>query len=484
MRFLYKATLLLGSLLPLSLAADAFRNINLSRTINLHKSYPRETITAHIENISQKDQHEYLVTFASCLADKIGSLQVRDTTNGQILDIVPDTANEGSYVARLSSPLPPSSQLSLAITYSLLHSLQPLPRAIEQDDPQFLTFSFGKYIHTPYHTSTQQTIVRFPPGEKIASYSPGSLKGSTLTYGPYNDISATAAGTEEAPQKDTNGNDDDDDDIDLYTVRYENTTPLTTVPLLKRTLLISHVGNTISTEDAYTSLTNEAANLTASFSRVAWTLQSYHQLTSSALKELNILAGKGAGNAWFVDDVGNVSTSTFGRSGSVSNNNNNNNDGKLDVRPRYPVFGGWRYSFRVGWENTLERFFTTTGTKGGNNNEYTLSLPLVQLPRNKQGITVDNLDLKIILPEGADILSWDITTAAKNKKQKTAVIPAKSSITATQMKEKSFLDTTGRSVLRLQLRNLVDEVNGTEVVVQYRLGWFDEVVRKPAVVAT
>ncbi|KAI5297380.1 hypothetical protein KEM56_004865, partial [Ascosphaera pollenicola] len=317
MRLLPTAALLLGALLPLThaVAAPAFHNIDLARQISLDKAYPRETITATIENVSDDEQHDYLIYFPPDIASRVGGLEVREAKvdgQGKVkgrkagrLDV--EEREDGVFAAHLPAPLAPHARLTLSITYSLLHSLHPLPRTIEQDDPQFLSFEFTKHIPSTYPTLSQHTSLKFPTPAKIASFSPGQLKGSTLSYGPYNDVPPTTntnTSIEEKEEKEAKKK-------EKYAVRYEHTTPLPHTPLLARHLTISHLASSIAYEDAYNDFTNAAANLSHPFSRVAWTLQAYHGLTSTAAKELRINAGKGARDAWFVDDVGNVSTSRF-----------------------------------------------------------------------------------------------------------------------------------------------------------------------------
>jgi oligosaccharyltransferase complex subunit alpha (ribophorin I) len=57
---------------------QVFKNINLVRTTNLDKAYPRETINVIIENIDSKPQTEYYLPFESSLISRIGGLEVKD----------------------------------------------------------------------------------------------------------------------------------------------------------------------------------------------------------------------------------------------------------------------------------------------------------------------------------------------------------------------------------------------------------------------
>ena len=57
---------------------QVFKNANLVRSINLEKSYPRDTVNVVIENISPKAQDEYYILFTSSQAERLGNLEVRD----------------------------------------------------------------------------------------------------------------------------------------------------------------------------------------------------------------------------------------------------------------------------------------------------------------------------------------------------------------------------------------------------------------------
>ena len=57
---------------------QTFKNINLVHTINLEKSYPKESINVVIENIATTAQDEYYILFTSQQMETIGGLEVRD----------------------------------------------------------------------------------------------------------------------------------------------------------------------------------------------------------------------------------------------------------------------------------------------------------------------------------------------------------------------------------------------------------------------
>jgi oligosaccharyltransferase complex subunit alpha (ribophorin I) len=57
---------------------QTFKNVNLVHTINLEKSYPKESINVVIENIASTPQDEYYIPFTSRQMETIGGLEVKD----------------------------------------------------------------------------------------------------------------------------------------------------------------------------------------------------------------------------------------------------------------------------------------------------------------------------------------------------------------------------------------------------------------------
>lgn len=60
---------------------QSFKNLNLVHTINLEKSYPKESINVLIENVASSPQDEYYLPFTSRQMETIGALEVKDRKN-------------------------------------------------------------------------------------------------------------------------------------------------------------------------------------------------------------------------------------------------------------------------------------------------------------------------------------------------------------------------------------------------------------------
>ena len=257
--------------------------------------------------------------------------------------------------------------MTLSITYHVLSALTPLPATIQQQDKQYLLQSFSTYAPSAYLTQKQKTKIKFPSAD-IPDYtlSP-ERQGTTFTYGPYENI---PAGSEQEAS-----------------VRYEFTRPIIHATLLERDIEISQWGGNLASEERYW-LTNKGANLAGYFSRVTWASTQYYNPPTSAMKTLNVPLRVGSLNPYFTDDIGNVSTSRY---------RSNLREALLELRPRYPVFGGWKYSFRIGWDANLKSYLRRLANGSG----HVLKVPFMEGPKMAEGVSYEKVALRVILPEGA-----------------------------------------------------------------------------------
>jgi oligosaccharyltransferase complex subunit alpha (ribophorin I) len=174
--------------------------------------------------------------------------------------------------------------------------------------------------------------------------------------------------------------------VEPVRVRYEFTKPLIHVSKLERDIEISHWGGNAAFEERYT-LHNKAANLSQPFNRVKWAQASYYSPATTAIKELRFPLKVGSLTPYFTDVIGNVSTSRF---------RSNKREANLEIKPRYPVFGGWNYPFRVGWDADLKSVLRRldSGT-------YVLKVPFLEGPKQAEGVSYEEIEVRVILPEGA-----------------------------------------------------------------------------------
>jgi len=349
------------------------------------------------------------------------------------------------YIVTFADPLASQSQLTLAISYHVLGALTPLPAQIQQQDKQYLTYSFSAYFPSAYATLKQKTNIKLSSAE-IPDYTTTTglskskdpeVQGTKITYGPYD--TKVEAGA-----------------IYPVSVRYEFTKPVLVASVLERDIEVSHWGGNLATEERYW-LRNDGATLKDNFDRVIWATSNFYQnMPSSALKELRVPLKPGSVDPYYTDDIGNVSTSRY-RPSEVR-------EASLELKPRYPVFGGWKYSFRIGWNNVLSSSVRKLKTPA---NTYVLSVPLLEGSKMREGVQYERLDFRIVLPEGSKITKWEISGGTN--------VPL---LTEQQGLHKTFMDTLGRTTLSLSAINVVDELRDIQVLVSYEYT-FTNALRKP-----
>lgn len=257
-----------------------------------------------------------------------------------------------------------------------MKAYSPLPASISQDESQFLAYSFSVYAPSAYTTTKQKTEVKFPSAN-IPDYTklPGSgdvsefpqKQGTKLTYGPFDEKPAGAS--------------------EPVTVRFEFTKPVNHISHLERDIEVSHWGGNVAFEERYT-LHHLGANLSSPFSRVKWAQQQYYNPNSYALKEMRFPLRVGSADPYFTDVIGNVSTSRF---------RSNKREALLEIKPRYPIFGGWKYPFTVGWNSDAQNFLRSLS--GGS---HILNVPFLEGPKQVEGTEYEQVNVRVILPEGAE----------------------------------------------------------------------------------
>jgi len=280
------------------------------------------------------------------------------------------------YRIRLPAPLKAGAQQTLGIAYYYLRAYTPLPAQIAQDEKQYLVYRFSAYCPSVYTTSKQKTEVKFP-SSNIPDYTklPGSgdikelpqKQGAKLTYGPFDEKPAGAA--------------------EPIEVRFEFTKPVLHVSQLERDVEVSHWGGNLAFEERHT-LFHRGANLSALFNRVKWAQQQYYNPVSYALKEMKFPLRVGSADAYYTDVIGNVSTSRF---------RTNKREALLEIKPRYPMFGGWKYPFTIGWNSDAKNFVRRLSGGG-----YVLNVPFMEGPKQVEGVEYEQVTLRILLPEGVE----------------------------------------------------------------------------------
>jgi oligosaccharyltransferase complex subunit alpha (ribophorin I) len=127
------------------------------------------------------------------------------------------------------------------------------------------------------------------------------------------------------------------------------------------------------------------------------------QATTHVLSRFPMALPPGARDPYFIDQIGNVSTSRFHSSPPAPDSINTpphllpkGYASAIEIQPRYPVLGGWNYTFSLGWNHKLGKGGWGKSLSGGAN-----SVAVPFLTAVGDAFAIDNVKTTIVLPEGA-----------------------------------------------------------------------------------
>jgi oligosaccharyltransferase complex subunit alpha (ribophorin I) len=249
--------------------------------------------------------------------------------------------------------------------------------------------------------------------------------GTTLTYGPFSGVPASASGAFAITHQ------------RAIAVQYGYDSPVLEVRTLRRWAEVSHWGANLNVQDEL-ALHNAGPTLKGHFSRLEHQSQKFYgKLAPHVVPQLTLHLPAGLRDAYYYDIIGNVSTSNLRAAprGSAA-------PSVLELRPRYPLLGGWNYSFTLGWDADLGDAARYDAASG----RYVLAVPIMApLP----GAAVQRAELTIVLPEGAA----DVRLATP--------FPPVAMMRETHS---TYLDSAGRPALTLEYAHLTDKHAGVVYV--------------------
>merc|ERR1711902_24793 len=184
------------------------------------------------------------------------------------------------------------------------------------------------------------------------------------------------------------------------------------VSSLSRIIEVSMWGN-LAVEETI-DVVHRGAQLKGSFSRYEFQRENSGV---SSVKNFKTLLPAAASNVYYRDDIGNISTSHMKVMEDAV---------ELDLRPRFPLFGGWKTHYVVGYNvPSYEYLFY----KGDN---HVLNMRLVD--HLFDDMIIENAEVRVILPEGVS----DIKVSTPYPMTR-----------GEDDKHYTYLDTTGRTVVTL-----------------------------------
>jgi oligosaccharyltransferase complex subunit alpha (ribophorin I) len=302
------------------------------------------------------------------------------------------------------------SSPTIRVKMILTDLLVPYPAEISQSDNQFVRFVDSHYFYSPYSTTTQKLVVKLASStvESYTKHAPHVQKGSTLTFGPYKEIEPYS--------------------VSPLTVHYLNNKPFSKLTTTEIDIEVSHWGES-SVEEIH-ELKHTGARLSGGFSRLDYQMK--QQASTPSFNSLVAHLPTQAHSIYYRDQIGNISTSDMRLV---------DNGLELDIATRFPIFGGWKTQFYLGYSIPTANILSVDSDTG----RYKVKFDLFPV---FEDVWVGALTLKLALPEGASDVKVHLPEGAGEWEQSWS-------------RRFTYLDSKlngGRPVLILKGHNLVEDL--------------------------
>lgn len=379
-------------------------NKKIDRTIDVSTQLVKVTCRYQVENNGKDPLTAYVVQFDGTSVDRLA--HVSASIEKSPVTISKQTVGEKKVfnVNLGEKAIAPGSSGTIDVEAVFTQLLTPFPAEISQSEKQLVLYSGNHYVDTPYLSKTQTTKVKLPARSSVESFSklkPAAQSADVITYGPYDNIPGASQSKME--------------------IHFENNSPFLTVTRLERTIEISHWASVISvTEDI--DIRHSGAELKGSFSRYEYQRESGSGVSS--IKNFKTKLPRSAFDVYYRDEIGNIST---------SNLKTTSNNVVVDLRPRFPLFGGWKTHYFLGYSVPASDYLFNDG------NQLILRIPFTS--HIYDNMVIQDSTVKVILPEGASDVKLRLPFSITREKDQVM---------------KSYLDTFGRTVIVLKKSNLVE----------------------------
>lgn len=388
------------------------KNTLVKRIVDLSSSVVEIKNVITIENISGGNVKSYTYVIEPSHAKNVAFIgaKLADATDEKgvlkVTELSKDSTKGTLYKIDFLNDLASGKQVTIEVVVALPGLLRPYPTEITQQERQLVLFDGNVYYYSVYATQKQTTVVHLDSerAESYTQHKPTSKSETTITYGPYENIKPLE-------QEELN-------------VHSENNAAFLTIEKLDRLIEVSHWGN-IAIEETM-DVVHTGAKLVGSFSRFEYMRR---QGGMSSVKAFKMLLPPGASDVYYRDEIGNISTSNL----RVPSKAKKNDPVELELRPRFPLFGGWRTHYTIGYNLPIYQYIFNKG------NEFVLKMKLLDHLMDDQYI--ENADIRIILPEHSTNIEFVAPYSVERKKNELHF---------------TYLDTVGRPVVVINKKNAVD----------------------------
>ncbi|ELT91404.1 hypothetical protein CAPTEDRAFT_159283 [Capitella teleta] len=396
---------------PLSAITDTINadliNKKVKKTVDLSTHLPKIVTSITLENAGKTAVKSFLFSADPSLADNLSFLGAsvkgseEETTKLEVTKTsVSSHAGVAFYRIALPQSLGAGQEITVDVESAFAHVLKPYPHSITQAEKQFVKFAGNRLFYSPYKTVSLTTEVKCSSGS-IETYTKtkASVSDNVITYGPFEDVQKFS-------------------DEEML-VHYENNGPFLTVTNMQRLIEVSHWGN-IAVEESV-DIEHTGAQLKGPFSRYDYQRS---QDGLSAVKSFKTILPSSARDVYYRDEIGNIST---------SNLRDLDDSMELELKPRFPLFGGWKTHYVMGYNVPSYQYLYNSG------DQYVLKMRFIDHIYDDQ--VVDSAHVRIMLPEGASDVTLKLPYEINRSPDELFF---------------TYLDTTGRPVIMLQKDNLVE----------------------------
>jgi len=386
------------ALLPLLAQCELF-NVKVHRKVSLAQHYLKVNTDVTVKNAGDKPKSRVKLLPDPNLQGKLSSFLVHQ--NGASVWIDPE-----SWEAQLAEPIEAGSSVDLKLEEIYTHVFTPLPESIKQTADQLMQFEGSLHHFSPYTIRREQVTFIFP-AKKILSHSPvegGKKAGKSITYADFKDLEASQT--------------------EKFNAHYEANIQFLSTHYLFREVEVSHWGNVKVENKA--EVKHRGAALDGTFSRVQYGHDGGDDASNVHwVPKLTAVLPTDSYDVYYGDAIGNISTSRMRQ---------HHDRVEIEMRPRTPLFGGWKSDYTLRYNLPSEKALFHSRS---DSSRFTLKLQAIDNLYSNQ--VVDEVEINIVLPEPA------IDIQVK--------VPAGYERGHDQLKY-TYLDISGRPTIVLRAKNL------------------------------
>eukprot|EP00210_Caulerpa_lentillifera_P000821 g794.t2 len=296
-----------------------------------------------------------------------------------------------------------SEEIAIYTSGVYIDVLNPMPEEIKQHEVQKMLYRDTLVAMVPYPAEVQFTTVILPSEEILSNTmaEPHKKDGKMLSYGPFSNVEPFNA--------------------QPLSVHFVHNNQFIIIQKAVKEVQVSLWGNIYVNENY--EIVNAGARLKGSWSRLDY--QKQKGASPAVIEEFRAEIPRHSDMFYYTDDIGNISTSKIVHI---------INQGRIAaLKPRYPLFGGWKTKFNFGYSTDIVGYLWN---RPGSSNELHLQFsPSIHYP------LIRDYELRIVLPDGSSDINYEQLPFEVDVSYDTKYW---------------YFDVVGRQVLVLKKQNVLD----------------------------